>query len=244
MTDPSAPSDPTPRPAAPGPWQPPEAPPAWQPPSAPAAGGWGQPGAPQGQPGPAAGGWAPPGGAVPGPYQAYPAPGAYPSGPTIAPMAPPPPKKSNTGLVIGIIAGVVLLVVCLCAIGGVLMARSLSEAANRVHTYPTYDPYGGYGDEPSPDASPTTGRGHTVEYRITGKGTAKISFQTPAGYNTATAPLPWTRSWTGYGSYLRTSVSATVPGTAAITCVIVIDGKEADRQTGKGSVTCIRDLEV
>lgn len=185
---------------------------------------------------------------MPSPYQAQPAPGPYAPVPTFAPAAPPAPKKRNTGLVVGIIVGVVLLVVCLCAIGGVYVANKLSEAADRANSS-TYDPDGSYWDddeywdEPTPEPSPSSGRAHVVEYRITGKGNAKINFQTVAGYNTTVSALPWTNRWTSYGLYLRTSVSATVTG-QQLTCVILVDDKEVARETAKGTVTCIRDLEV
>ncbi|MDI1460295.1 hypothetical protein QEZ54_04890 [Catellatospora sp. KI3] len=266
MTDPSSPpSDPTsPPPATPpaNPWQPPGAPSAWQPPPTPAAGGWNPPGgsaATGGQPPAAPSPWAAPGAAAPGPYPGQPGPyqaqpgpyqgqpglGPYATVPTFAPAPPSAPKKRNTGLIVGIVVGVVLLVACLCGVG-VYAFSKLAEAANQANSA-TYDDDtywdDEYWEEPTPGPSPSSSRAHVVEYRVNGKGTAKINFQTVAGYNTTVAAMPWTNRWTSYGLYLRTSVTATATG-QQLTCVILIDGEEVARQSAKGSVTCIRDLEV
>ncbi|MEU6076726.1 hypothetical protein [Micromonospora sp. NPDC047074] len=99
----------------------------------------------------------------PAPQQGgYPAPGGYPGyGQPAQPQygAPlPPPQKSNKGLVIGLVAGAVVLVLAICGAGiGFVLVNDDDEPVVVASSSPTPDAGGG-NTSPGTDASPTPGQ--------------------------------------------------------------------------------------
>jgi hypothetical protein len=84
-------------------------------------------------------------------------------------------------------------------------------------------------------------KSHTVVYRVTGSGTATITYDSVDNSHSGSAqisdvPLPWTKTITGSGLFNAYSVTATLGqngGTA--TCSISIDGKPASSNSASGA---------
>ncbi|MFE5836705.1 hypothetical protein [Arthrobacter sp. NPDC056493] len=78
---------------------------------------------------------------------------------------------------------------------------------------------------------------HTVQYVVTTSGPASVSYWTPGGTSTEDITAGWKKSITSK-EFNITSISVTgsfSDASAAVTCEILIDGKSAGKNTGKGT---------
>ncbi|MBT2519769.1 DUF4190 domain-containing protein [Arthrobacter sp. ISL-28] len=121
-------------------------------------------------------------------------------------------KNRKKGMAItGFILGVVSLIVAGLVTAGVsAAAKSIDESINAEHT---------------------------VEYVVTTSGPASISYWTPGGTSTEDITAAWKKSITSK-EFNITSISVTgsySDASAAVTCEILIDGKSAGKNTGKGT---------
>ncbi|RQX06224.1 hypothetical protein [Micromonospora inaquosa] len=110
------------------------------------------------QPGPNTTPWsAPPGPPQQGGYPPY---GQPPPTPHYGAPLPPAPNKSNQGLIIGLVAGAVVLILAICGAGvGLLLAYDDDDSEPTVvaSSAPTLDTGSGTGSAPDPAAPPTPG---------------------------------------------------------------------------------------
>lgn len=121
-------------------------------------------------------------------------------------------KNRKKGMAIaGFILGVVSLIVAGMVTAGVsAAAKSIDESINAEHT---------------------------VQYAVTTSGPASISYWTPGGTSTEDITTGWKKSITSK-EFNITNISVTgsfSDASAAVTCEILIDGKSAGKNTGKGT---------
>jgi hypothetical protein len=161
--------------------------------------------------------------------------------------APIPPKKSNTGLIIGIIAGVVLLI-CVAVVGATfafgLWAKDKAQeaiddaAANLPTAAPTKPDNGGNG----------TGATHTVRYEVEGSGEAFLNWgKGTGGQESKNTTLPFSTELTIKADHFGAIISAIPRGkdTSVKSCRILVDGKEIKKVEAKsGLVTCTATFPV
>lgn len=145
-----------------------------------------------------------------------------------------PPKKSNTGMIVGIILGVVLLLCAVCGVGGYYLFYKANEA---IEELPNMIPSVGVA------TGDATGS-HSVRYAVEGTGQALITYsEGPGNTKSETVTLPWTRNFTLNSDSFGLSVIAfRSPGSDAnVTgCSISVDGTERQKRDGTGSsATCI-----
>ncbi|MFC7247481.1 hypothetical protein ACFQO7_33895 [Catellatospora aurea] len=145
-----------------------------------------------------------------------------------------PPKKSKTGLIVGIILGVVLLLCAVCGVGGYYLFYKAGEAI-----------------EDLPDMIPSVGvatgdptGSHSVRYAVEGTGQAMITYsEGPGNTQTETVTLPWTKNFTLNSDSFGLSVIAfrSPGGDGNVTgCSISVDGTERQKRDGSGgAATCI-----
>ncbi len=88
---------------------------------------------------------------------------------------------------------------------------------------------------------------HTVVYRVTGAGTATITYSAwDKDHNGTTqhsdVPLPWTKTITGSGLFNAYSVDATLGASGGtVACTLTVDGKQVSSNSASGafsSATC------
>ncbi|HEX6683771.1 MAG TPA: MmpS family transport accessory protein [Candidatus Limnocylindrales bacterium] len=147
---------------------------------------------------------------------------------------PPVPKKSNTGLIVGIILGVVLLI-CGGTIGatfalGMWAKDKVEEAVDNLPAIET-----------QPPATGTTGS-HTVRYEVEGSGQATLNWgKGTGGQEGVTTDLPWSTEITVKADNFGLIISG-VPrskDTSVKSCRILVDGKEVKKVEAKnGFATC------
>jgi len=166
---------------------------------------------------------------------------------TIPPPAPAPVKKSNTGLIIGIIAGVVLLI-CVGVVGATfafgMWAKDKAQEAldNAAANLPTGAPAqpnnGGNG----------TGATHTVRYEVDGSGEAFLNWgKGTGGQESKNTNLPFNVELTVNADHFGAIVNAIPRGkdTTIKSCRILVDGKEIKKVEAKsGFVTCTATYPV
>ncbi|GAA1409618.1 hypothetical protein [Catellatospora coxensis] len=145
-----------------------------------------------------------------------------------------PPKKSKTGMIVGIILGVVLLLCAVCGVGGYYLVYKANEA---IEDLPNMIPSVGVA------TGDATGS-HSVRYAVEGTGQALITYsEGPGNTQTETVALPWTKNFTLNSDSFGLSVIAfSAPGgDGNVTgCSISVDGTERQKRDGSGSsATCI-----
>ena len=142
----------------------------------------------------------------------------------------PPPKKSKAGMIIGIIAGVLVLVCIVCGIGAYFL---FNEASDKV-------------DEIQASLGVTTGEkadSHTVRYEIGGTGAALVTFSQGSGSTTSEeAQLPWTKEFVitddSFGGVLSVLGRDSSLDDQQVTCKVLIDGKVKSTRSGTKSAMC------
>jgi hypothetical protein len=149
---------------------------------------------------------------------------------------PPPKKKSSTGMIIGIIAGVLALVCLICAGVGIYLYHAANSKLQEIgNTFPTA--FSTTGTNSSSAAG-----SHTVRYEIAGSGEALITWaRGTGGTDSATATLPWSKDITVNDDTFGVSIIAFGRSTDAKVeyCRISIDGTEkrkADATGGKSAI--------
>ncbi|GAA1374211.1 MmpS family transport accessory protein [Catellatospora chokoriensis] len=145
-----------------------------------------------------------------------------------------PPKKSKTGLIVGIILGVVLLLCAVCGVGGYYLFYKAGEA---IEDLPNMIPSVGVA------TGDATGS-HSVRYAVEGTGQALITYsEGPGKTQNETVTLPWTKNFTLNTDSFGLSVIAfrSPGGDANVTgCSISVDGTERQKRAGSGSsATCV-----
>jgi hypothetical protein len=157
---------------------------------------------------------------------------------------PPQPGKSRLPLVIGLIVVAVLVLCGGIGIGGVLLfrARSGGVAVSPVRSTgvaPTRQPGTATGTPGAPlpgSAGPDASGGHQVTYEVTGSGAAPLLiYAKDESFGLATlsaVALPWQVSvHFGPSTSALYTVSAQNGGDGAITCRVLVDGREVARKT-------------
>ncbi|WP_212827664.1 hypothetical protein [Catellatospora sp. TT07R-123] len=152
-----------------------------------------------------------------------------------APVSPiqQPAKKSNAGMIIGIIVGVVLLLCAACGVGGwILYGKAKDKAQEIVDTFPTMDVETG-----------KPGGSHSVHLAVEGSGKTSITWNAGSGGpQTETVTLPWSKDITVDQDTFAVSVMAfdtLDDSTKFESCSISIDGTERKRNDGNDiSVVC------
>lgn len=78
---------------------------------------------------------------------------------------------------------------------------------------------------------------HTVEYVVTTAGPATVSYWTPGGTSQEDIKADWKKSITSkeFNITSLTVIGSFSDATAAVSCEILIDGKSAGKNTGKGA---------
>lgn len=94
-------------------------------------------------------------------------------------------------------------------------------------------------NRPTPGVPPiVTSSAHTFEFRVTGTGSASISWGTMSGQSSETSTLPWSKTKTvdGFGSASVVAQSTSAGG--EVNCEILIDGvvKANEKSTGDYAV--------
>ncbi|MBV1849755.1 hypothetical protein [Catellatospora tritici] len=151
-----------------------------------------------------------------------------------APISPiqQPAKKSNAGMIIGIIVGVVLLLCAACGIGGWILYNKASDKAQEI-----VDSLPSLGVETG-----TPGDSHSIHYTVEGSGEALITWNAGTGSpESETVTLPWSKTVVVDQDTFAVSVMAFGRGadTKLDTCTISIDGTEKKRNTGSDvTVVC------
>ncbi|WP_144121791.1 hypothetical protein [Catellatospora sichuanensis] len=144
------------------------------------------------------------------------------------------PKKSNTGMIVGIILGVVLLLCAVCGVGGYYLFYKAGEA---IEDLPNMIPSVGVA------TGDATGS-HSVRYAVEGTGQALITYsEGPGNTQSETVTLPWTKNFTLNSDSFGLSVIAfrsTGSDSNVTGCSISVDGTERQKRDGTGtSATCI-----
>lgn len=86
-----------------------------------------------------------------------------------------------------------------------------------------------------------TGSSHTFEFRVTGKGSASMSWGTMSGQSSETSTLPWSKTKTVDGYDSASVVAQSTGAGGEVDCEILIDGvvKAHEKSTGDYAVvTC------
>ncbi|WP_117211590.1 MmpS family transport accessory protein [Allorhizocola rhizosphaerae] len=153
---------------------------------------------------------------------------------TYAPVPPPPtPKKSNTGLIIGIILGVVVLVCVGCGVGVWALGWWAEKKTNEI-----------LDQLPTGEALPPAAQAgsHTVRYEVEGSGEALLNWaRGTGGQDSENAQLPWTKEIVVNDDNFGLLVSAVPRGkdTTVKSCRILIDGQERKKVEPKsGAAIC------
>ncbi|MBB5871522.1 hypothetical protein F4553_004901 [Allocatelliglobosispora scoriae] len=161
--------------------------------------------------------------------------------------APPPQPSSNSGLLVGLIAAVVVLICAVCGVGGYFATNSDDSDAvtttPRVTTTKTKAAASGGGEE-------KTSKPHKVRYEVKGKGKVLVTWSAFGGSNdNQDATVPWSKEVTlneGDGGLKLTAYGKDAGGGTPIdqglSCKIFIDGDEAISRTGTSSVECTADF--
>lgn len=147
----------------------------------------------------------------------------------------PPPKKSNTGMIVGIIVGVVLLVCVVCSVG---LYIAFNRAADEVK-----DTVDEIQSSLGVTKGPKVAGPHTVRYEVGGTGNALVNWSRSAGgTENETGPLPWTKEITfngdSFGAVLIVFGRDSSADDQGITCKILVDGVEKVSRSGPKSATC------
>jgi hypothetical protein len=139
-----------------------------------------------------------------GPYGypgGQPGPGGYP------PV--PPPKKSKTGLIVGSIVAVVVIVIAVCSLGGYLLSKSGGDSENTASgptTQPTLSPSLGSGSQSATPSAPASNDSR----QLVQPAGAPFSLRVPSGFRTVATPSSQTTGTTAkYSSALATSQTET-----------------------------------
>lgn len=86
-------------------------------------------------------------------------------------------------------------------------------------------------------ASAAANAEHTVQYKVTTNGKAKVSYSDAAGASDEDITAPWTKDYKDSG-FVLASVSVMADGdadTAQVACEILIDGKTVSKKSGTGA---------
>lgn len=132
---------------------------------------------------------------------------------------------SITGIVLGAVAaviGVVVLIIAMAVVSSIekTTGKSLDELKSSVAS-----------------ASAAANAEHTVQYKVTTGGPAKVSYVDANGSSNEEITAAWTKEFTDPG-YVFGSVSVTADGTdkaAQVTCEIIIDGKSVSKKSATGA---------
>ncbi|MBB5871523.1 hypothetical protein F4553_004902 [Allocatelliglobosispora scoriae] len=142
----------------------------------------------------------------------------------------PPPKKSKAGMIIGIIAGVLLLVCALCAGGFYFLYDTASDKVDEIQS----------------SLGVTTGDkadSHTITYQVGGTGAARVTWSKSSGSTESEdAQLPWTKEFVitddSFGGVLSVIGRDSSLDDQQVTCKVFIDGKEKSSRSGTKSAMC------
>lgn len=150
------------------------------------------------------------------------------------PVPPPVKKSGRTGLVIGIILGVLLLVCVVCGGGALWFINKANDKITEIeNTLPSFGVSTG---------SPGSTGPHTVRFAIEGSGEALITWSRgTSGTDSDTVTLPWTKEITVDRDTFGVSLIAfgRGDGTKVDGCSIAVDGKELKKSAGSGlSAVC------
>lgn len=161
--------------------------------------------------------------------------------------APIPAKKSNTGLIIGIIAGVVLLI-CAGVVGatfalGLWVTDKAEEALDQAVALASAVPA-----PPDNGNANATGATHTVRYEVEGSGEAFLNWgKGTGGQDSKNTTLPFSTEISVKADHFGAIVNAIPRGkdTTIKSCRILVDGKEIKKVEAKsGFVTCTATYPV
>ncbi|HZM75536.1 MAG TPA: MmpS family transport accessory protein [Candidatus Limnocylindrales bacterium] len=160
--------------------------------------------------------------------------------------APMQPKKSNTGLIVGVIVGVVLLI-CVGVVGATFAfglwftdraQDALDEAVAPLVSAAPAQPNNGNGN----------GAAHIVRYEVEGSGEAFLNWgKGTGGQESKNTSLPFSVELTVNADHFGAIVNAIPRGkdTAIKSCRILVDGKEIKKVEAKnGFVTCTATYPV
>ncbi|MEV4414163.1 hypothetical protein [Catellatospora sp. NPDC049609] len=148
-----------------------------------------------------------------------------------------PAKKSNAGMIVGIILGVVLLLCVGCGAVGYFVLDWTGDKVQEI-------------EDSLPSMGVVTGEGggsHTVRYTIEGTGTTVVTWGLgTGGTESETATLPWSKEITVSSDSFAVSVIALGGGadTKLDGCSISIDGKEQKRASATGATAICTSVFV
>jgi hypothetical protein len=152
--------------------------------------------------------------------------------------APIPAKKSRTGLIVGIIVGVVVLI-CVGVVGatfalGAWFTTKAQDALDQAVAQASL--------EPAPPNGANGAITHTVRYEVDGDGEAFLNWgKGTGGQESKNTGLPFTIELPVTANHFGAIVSAVPRGkdTTIKSCRILVDGKEIKKVEAKnGFVTC------
>jgi hypothetical protein len=156
-----------------------------------------------------------------------------------------PPKKSNTGLIIGVIVGVVVLI-CVGVVGatfafGLWFTDKAEDALNQAVAEASFAPA-------QPNNDNANGTTHTVRYEVDGTGEAFLNWgKGTGGQDSKNTTLPFSTELTVTADSFGAIVNAIPRGkdTSIKSCRILVDGKEIKKVEAKsGFVTCTATYPV
>ncbi len=129
----------------------------------------------------------------------------------------PPPKKSNTGMIIGIVAAVILIPLCICGGGFAFLTFLGTQATEEFETQleeggiTLEEDEGGFsfGDDDD-DGGPTFGGGGPLDYNIVGGGSMAVGETVTGNIDSLFDAHEWT--FTGQAGQNVTITAAAAPG--------------------------------